>query len=76
MQGGLLFINHEADLRLIHLNVPVDIHHTGRLLVNVDDSVCQKDTVLFVRTIDLCDKRLQDGRTGRNLRHGDTTLVF
>ena len=76
VQRGLFLVHHKARLRLVRLDIPVGIHDAGGILENADDLVRQRQAAFRRWPVNLGDERLQHGRAGRHLGHGDTRAVF
>ena len=76
VQRGLLLVDQHAVLRLVVLDVPVDVHHAVGVLPN-RSRICRamRDPALLRRPVDLRHQRLQHRRTGRHLRHLDARAV-
>ena len=70
-QGGLFFVDDEAGLGLVGLDVPIDIHHSGCGLEDRPHLFGQSRSCLVRGPVNLSDQRLQDRRPRRHLSHGD-----
>ena len=75
VQGGFLAVDHVADLGLVGLDEPIDVHGAGRALDDAADGGSEGETLRFGGAVDLGDDGLEDGRTGRDLGDGDGGAV-
>ena len=67
--GGLLAIHHQRHLRLWLLDVPVRIHHAGRLFEDRLDLRGHFHAPACIRSVDLGHEGLQHGWSRRHLGH-------
>ena len=76
VQRGLFLVDDEARLRLVGLDIPVDVHDARRAFENVAHLAGQREAVGFVRAVDFGHERLQHGRPGRHFGDGDARVVL
>src|SRR6476660_6938270 len=69
MQGCFVQIDFESVLLLWVFNVPIDINDAGRLLEHLFYLASEFDLLPVVGTVNFSDQGLQNGWTGRYLRH-------
>ena len=75
VQRGLFLVDDEARLRLVGLDIPIDVHDARRVLENVAHLAGERVAVVFVRAVDFRDERLQHRRAGRHFGDGDARTV-
>ncbi len=76
VQRRLLLVDDKPRLRLVGLDIPVDIHHAGGLLENVPHIAGQRQARGRRRPVHLGDQCLKHRRSGRHLGDGDSGIVF
>ena len=72
LQGGLVEIDFDIVLGLRIFHIPVDVHHSRRLLENLFDLGREFGLALVVRTIDFRYESFENGRTRGNLSDLDS----
>ena len=76
VQRGLFLVDDEAHLRLVGFDIPVGVHHAGRVVENINDLLRQREPVLFGRPVNFGHERLQHRRAGRHFGHGHARAEF
>ena len=75
VEGGLLFVDHEALLGMGVLEIPVDVDHAGRAHEDVAHRSREALAGSGVRRVRLGDQRLEHRRARRHLRDGDARAI-